>query len=279
MNENQKIRSGNESENYQAGGDLTINQGMSFSEVKDVAMMVFEKNFIKLGEQVEELVNERAEKFIIHYLDKIRMNHPEALKNTIDPDIRAGIYEAQRDFVRSGKENIEDLLVDLLVERTTEIESNFKNIVMNEALSVASKLSKTQIDILSVSYLGKYISFTQPTHPQVYSDFIKPFQYLFDQNVDAYSDYSFLSYLGCLDISIGSTDFKNLILSKNLSQLTNEDELQDNLSSYPLLLKMNSFWDSNIRKIQNSTTTPVGSAIAMVNINRQLGYKVIPLLL
>lgn len=42
---------------------------------------------------------------------------------------------------------------------------------------------------------------------------------------------------------------------------------------------MNSFWDSNIRKIQNSTTTPVGSAIAMVNINRQLGYKVIPLLL
>lgn len=279
VSDNQRIKSGDESENYQAGGDITVNQGMSYMDVKDVAMTVFENNFAKLGEQVEVLVMERAERLINAYLEKIRTENPEALANTIDPDIRAGIYEAQKDFARSGKEDVEKLLVDLLVERTVSVDSDFKNIILNEALLVASKLSKTQIDILTVSYIGNYISFNTITDPFQYSLLISPYQYLFDSNIDTHSDYRFLSYLGCIDISIGSIDFTRMISGKNIAGFTTEDESRASVSNYPVLLKMQSFWDSNYRSIQNSTTTPVGNVIATLNANRNLGYKNIPFIL
>lgn len=275
----QELQGGDHSANYQANRDITVHQGMAFAEVKDVAMMVFENNFLKLGEQVEELVNQRAEKIIVEYLDKLRSEKPEALANTIDPDIRAVIYEAQKDYARSGKEDTEKLLVDLLFERTVEVQSDFKNIVLNEALSVASKLSKLQIDLLSISYLGKYISFNQLIHPSAFEHFLEPFQYLFDSKFDAYSDYSFLTYLGCMDISIGSLDFDKMISSKNLSGLASEDEVRMKISDYPLLSKMRFFWNSNERSMQNATTTPVGNVIATVNINRHLGSKEIPFIL
>lgn len=277
MSDNQRIKSGDESENYQASGDITVNKGLSFTEVKEVAMMVFENNFVKLGEQVEELVHTRADKLITDYLEKLRIEYPEAINNTIDPDIRAGIYEAQKDFVRSGKEDTEKLLVDLLIERTTEVQSDFKNIVMNEALSVASKLSKVQLDLLSISYLSKHLSFNQPSNPLNFVMLIEPFKYLFDEDVDSSADYTFLSYLGCMDISIGSVDYDKIIEFKNLIGLSNEEEIKNNLSNFPLLLKMKYFWNSNTRNIKNGTTTPVGNAIAFVNINRCLGYKAVPL--
>lgn len=281
MNENQRIRSGNDSENYQSAGDLTVNNthGISYEAAKDIAMTVFENNFLKLGEQVEEIVNERAEKLINDYLEKIRSEKPEALINTTDPDIRAGIYEAQRDYARSGKEEVEKLLVDILVERTIDVSSDFKNTIMNEALSIASKLNKIQIDLLTVSFLGRYVSFNNPTNPNTFNELLQPFEYLLRSNVDKLSDYTFLSYLGCMDLSIGSVSFETVITSKKLVGFSSEGEMSSNLSTYQNIAKMRTFWNSTNRKIQNATTTPVGNAIATININNKLGFKYMPFIL
>lgn len=275
MNEKQRIKSGDESENFQAGGDITVNQGLSYTEVKDVAMTVFENNFIKLDEQVEKIVNERAEKLINDYLERIMDEHPDTLVNTVDPDIRASIYEAQRDYARSGKNNIEKLLVDLLVERTANTESDFSNVVLKEALSVVSKLNKTQIDIVTVSVLGKYYKYNNLVDPHLYVQLLSPFAYLFESKNDTVNDYLFLSYLGCIDISAGSNDFTSLIVSKNLKGLTSEEEVKENISQYPVLEKMKEFWDSNSRKIKQATATPVGNYIATANINREHGGQVL----
>lgn len=273
FNEKQKIDSGDNAQNYQAANDITINQGMSYTEVKDVAMMIFKNNFIDLGEQVEKLVNERAEKFITDYLNKLKLENPQAISNTIDPDIRYGIFEAQKSYVRSGKDDTEKFLVDLLFERTVTSGNEMKEIVLNEALTVASKLTKLQLDILSISFIGTYIGFTNKTHPNTYIQFLRPFEYLFETNVDKRSDYYYLTYLGCGDVSIGSVDFDTMIRGKNISGFETEQSTKENILNYPILNKMRPFWDNQNRKIQNMTTTPVGNILAIININKSLGYK------
>ena len=57
FNEKQKIDSGDNAQNYQVANDITINHDMAYTEVKDVAMMVFKNNFVDLGHQVERLVS------------------------------------------------------------------------------------------------------------------------------------------------------------------------------------------------------------------------------
>ena len=63
MSSRQSIKSGEGSVNAQ-GENVTIiqNQGLTYADVKDIAMTVFKSNFYDLGETVKSLVQERAEK-------------------------------------------------------------------------------------------------------------------------------------------------------------------------------------------------------------------------
>lgn len=278
FNEKQKLESGNDSTNYQSAGDITVNQqGLSYTEVKDVAMMIFKTNFVDLGEQVDQIVNERAETIINDYLEKLRKENPQAILNTIDPDVRYGIYEAQKSYARSGREDTEKLLVDLLYERTVTSNNEMRRIILNEALDVASKMTKLHLDLLSISFLGRIVNFTNKVNPENFIDLISPFAYVFELNKDKYTDYYYLTSLGCSEISIGSVDFDNAISGKNLLNLETEQEIRQQIINYPILNKMKIFWDNPNRKMQNMTTTPIGSTLAIVNINRTLGYKAIPL--
>lgn len=268
MNEKQRIKSGDESEIYQAGGDINFTEGISYTEVKDVAMMVFENNFLKLGDRVEEIVNERAEKLISDYLKRIMDEHPEAIVNTIDPDIRAGIYEAQRDYARSGKEETEKLLVELLVERTVNNSSDFSNVVINEALTIVSKLNKIQIDLLTILYVFRNIAFTVSVPAQKYEELLYPFQYLFNIDKKINSDLNFLSYLGCISITpVGSINFFQLLSNKNIEGFSTIKQAEESIEDFPLLLEFRSFFMSSESNLKGSSMTPVGEAIAITNFN------------
>lgn len=278
FNEKQKLESGNDSTNYQSAGDITVNQqGLSYTEVKDVAMMIFKTNFVNLGEQVDHIVNERAEKIINDYLEKLRKENPEAILNTIDPDIRYGIYEAQKSYARSGREDTEKLLVNLLYERTVTSNDEMRRIILNEALEVASKMTNLHIDLLSISFLGRMVNFTNKVNPENFVNLISPFAYVFELNKDKYTDYYLLASLGCGEISIGSVNFDKMISGKNILNLETEGMIREQIVNYPILNKMKTFWDNPNRKMQNMTTTPIGSVLAIVNINRVLGFKAIPL--
>lgn len=278
FNEKQKLESGNDSTNYQSAGDITVNQqGLSYTEVKDVAMMIFKTNFVNLGEQVDHIVNERAEKIINDYLEKLRKENPEAILNTIDPDIRYGIYEAQKSYARSGREDTEKLLVNLLYERTVTSNDEMRRIILNEALEVASKMTNLHINLLSISFLGRMVNFTNKVNPENFVNLISPFAYVFELNKDKYTDYYLLASLGCGEISIGSVNFDKMISGKNILNLETEGMIREQIVNYPILNKMKTFWDNPNRKMQNMTTTPIGSVLAIVNINRVLGFKAIPL--
>lgn len=270
MNENQRIRSGDESENYQSANDITVNHnyGISYEAAKDIAMTVFENNFIKLGEQVEEIVSKRAEKLVNDYLEKIRSENPEALKNTVDPDIRAGIYEAQKDYARSGKEEVEKLLVDLLVERTINVDSDFKNILLNEALSVAAKLSKAQIDLLTIHYFFTNLFYSREDSPDVFETALEPFLYLFYRIASLHSDLHFLSYLGCLSLSIGKRDFNKILSSKNIIGLSSDEEIKKNINNFENISRLKAFYENPSNQLSGATSTPVGDVIAITNFNK-----------
>ena len=73
MMNKQDARGGENSTVNQAGGDVkvstTINYGMGYTETKDLFMDLFHIEFTKLGKDVEHLINERAEKIVVDYLN------------------------------------------------------------------------------------------------------------------------------------------------------------------------------------------------------------------
>ena len=63
------------------------------------------------------------------------------------------LFSAQKEYARTGDKDLESLLVDILVDRAGATERNIKQIVLDEALSVAPKLTSEQMDALTVNFL------------------------------------------------------------------------------------------------------------------------------
>lgn len=140
--------------NLQAAGD--INVGLNALEVKQIALDVYKANFIELTgvarATAEQRVNEITER-IIHDLSS---RGPEALNAAIDPDFQNDIYTVQKEYARSGEKELGDVLVDILGHRSTESTRSLVQIVLNESLSTAPKLTVEHFNILSLVYLLRH---------------------------------------------------------------------------------------------------------------------------
>jgi len=271
MSNNQDINAGDYSTNVQ-GKQVSVNQtysGISYPDVKEIAMDVFKSNFYDLGNKVDEIVNERAETIINKYLDKLKKIDPNSIKNTEDPDLRYVIYEAQKNHARRGDEDIGELLVDVLVKRTMTENESLKKLILNEAITIIPKLTLKQIDILSIIFLMRYLNFIKEVPVEAFIATVNKLNKGLGI-ADNESFYPHLEYTGCICISIGSVDFKRIMITK-FTQINNEEEAVKIIASNPELSSLSRMWNNT--KLCNSSLTSVGLAIAISNIKIKTGLE------
>ena len=275
MRNKQDASGGDNSTFNQAGGDVnlstTINNGMGYFEVKDLFMDLFQNEFTKLGKDVEDLINERAERIITGYLNKLFEENPNLIQNTKDPDIRYGIIEAQKAYARFGNAEMSELLIDVLVQRT-KAEDSFSSIVLNEALTVIPKLTKFQINILSVLYAIESIRYINPTNKTIsnfYDAFLSPFidDRLLPTN---HQFYLHLQSCGCLAFSaMGNLKLVDVFHKKfddnrypDLGLIMHEIREDDKLDAFE------KSWSGDAL-LRRCTLSSVGLAIGLANFNLQ----------
>lgn len=148
----QKQEAGDGSTNLQ-GQSIVIHQGISYTDAKEIALDVYKANFIQLSQEAADLARQRATELTDDFLQKLKADNESAVASMSTPGMQAAIYEAQKQYAKTGDKNLEGLLVDILVERTATSERNIKQIVLDESLSVASKLTTEQMDALSINFL------------------------------------------------------------------------------------------------------------------------------
>jgi len=154
---NQDQNVGNGAIAVQAGNDVNITQnGLSYSEVRDVALDVFRANFFQLTGPAMETARARAEEITEDFLKKLQHENPSGFGKGQDPDFQYALFTVQREYVRSGDKDLGDLLVDLLVDRSKQEQRDILQIVLNESLSTAPKLTDSQLSVLSIIFIFKY---------------------------------------------------------------------------------------------------------------------------
>lgn len=153
---------GKNKKNNQEGGDnstnlqgknVVINNGLSYNDAKEIALDVFRTNFLQLSQNAANTAKERAEELVEIFLNKLQENDPSKLERIEDPDMQYALFTAQKEYARSGEKEMEDMLVNILLERIEENTQSLKKIVLNESLEVIPKLTNSQLDILTIVFL------------------------------------------------------------------------------------------------------------------------------
>ncbi len=149
----QRQEAGDNSTNYQAA--TIIQTGLTYGEVREIALDVFRANFLTLKAEAAEVASERAQFILENLLDKVKdkLVRLEAMR---EPGMQAALYLAQKGYALSGDENVAELLIDLLVKRIDEDEPSLERIVLDESLKVVPKLTKEQLNLLTTVFLIAY---------------------------------------------------------------------------------------------------------------------------
>lgn len=199
----QKQNAGDNSTNLQ-GQQVIVNQGISYSDAKEIANDVFKANFIALKQEAAIIAQERAEEVTEKVMAQISKRHPESINLFETPALQDALFTVQKQYAISGDKDLGDLLVDILVDRAAAPKRNMVQIVLDESLSIAPKLTLEQFDTLTLNFLlirtrrldaGNYEGLL--TH---FRKRIVPFiENLSDKN----SDYTHAEYLGCGHVRAG----------------------------------------------------------------------------
>ena len=152
LGKKQEQRTEENSTAIQAGGDvnLTQNNGLMFSEVKELCLLFLRDNFPALRDEAVreaqsnvEIFATKLESELAHKIGSI------ALEKFKDPDVQAVINDAVQASARKGVKANPSVLIDLISERASIANDDFKDIVLSEAVLVVPKLTNAQISYLS----------------------------------------------------------------------------------------------------------------------------------
>lgn len=144
----------------QAGRDVVVvhQEGITYEAARQIALDVYQANFPQLAAQAKEVATARAEELTDKFLKQLHKENPNGLQQAASPDFQYALLNAQRDHARAGDENLADLLVDLLVDRTKHKNRELLQLVLDEALHTAPKLTDAQLAVLAVIFLLRYVN-------------------------------------------------------------------------------------------------------------------------
>lgn len=204
----QKQESGDSSTNLQAESatinNVTNNNGITYSDAKEIALDVFNANFPRLRAEAAATAQERAEEVTEKFFKKLHERNPEAIKEFEQPAMQDALFTVQKQYAKSGDQDLGDLLVDILVDRAAEPKRNMLQIVLDESLTVAPKLTIDQLDTITLNFL---LALTRrmalPRYTDLINHFIKRIGPFIEGLTSEKTDYNHIEYLGCGHVRAG----------------------------------------------------------------------------
>ena len=223
LSKNQEQQAAEGSTAIQAGRDVTITKvGLTYAEVRDIALDVYRANFYELAGIAKETAKVRAEEITEGFLSKLQKEHPDGFEKANDPDFQYALFTVQKEYARSGDKDLGDLLVDLLVDRSKHEQRDILQIVLNESLSTAPKLTENQLAVVAMIFLFKYTqNFGIGNHQKLgeYLDkFVAPFSSKVVKNMACYQH---LEFTGCGAIGLGANSLESILGTTYQGQFLN----------------------------------------------------------
>lgn len=235
MSRSQDQAGGEGSTNLQAGRDI-IYHGITAAEASQIALDVYNANFLKLAGLAEDVARDRAERITRDYLEKLQAENPDGLNSVQDPDMLQAIYTAQKAYACSGEDDLEKALVDLLVDRSGQRDRELKTLVLNEAIATLPKLSVRQRKSIAVCFFIRYTRYVGPLNLAVYyvalAQSLTPFAEILS---DRRADYQHIQSTGAGWISAFSVELGGVFSEVARSFFTTgftADKVPENISRY-----------------------------------------------
>lgn len=150
MSDRQDISRIQDSTIFQAGGNLTINQGLRASDVLAIVKDVVSSELAIYSQNAEKKAEERLNQFSNSLVEQLAKQVSDKLDRFNEPSLQFAVRNAALSYVKSGKEADEKALVDLMIERVKVDEHTTKQKLIDQAIKIIPSLSSECLALLSL---------------------------------------------------------------------------------------------------------------------------------
>lgn len=197
----------------QAGGSVTVvNVGVTSSEARAIALDVARATFYELTGAAKDTASTRVEEITDQVIKKLEKDFPAGLQKAKDPDFQYALFTVQKEYARNGDKDLGDLLVDLLIDRSKQDQRDILQIVLNESLSTAPKLTDTHLAALAVIFLFKYTQHHGVGNHQMFGEYLDkhllPFASKLSKNR---AGYQHLEFSGCGSVGLAGNSLEGIL--------------------------------------------------------------------
>ncbi len=217
----------------QGGRDVTINQGVSPEQMKEImtAIAVHVREMVVYGQEIAEKRLRDLEAKVLERFASDAAARPDAFK---DPDFQHMLSKAQNAYARSGDEGLRDTLVDLIARRSKETERNRLALSLNEAVETSAVLTQNEFAELAIVYLLKYTRRPNIKDFATFRSYLQQFlPMLVPQISEEQSSYTYMEAQGCASImQFVNADLRMLLVPNYAGVLSNgfdEEKLKSHL--------------------------------------------------
>jgi hypothetical protein len=213
LSKDQSQEAGNGATAIQAGGSvIIINAGVTALEARQIALDVAKSTFYELSGAAKEIASTRVEEITEQVIKKLENEFPAGLQKAKDPDFQYALYTVQKEYARNGNKDLGDLLVDLLVDRSKQDQRDILQIVLNESLSTAPKLTDNHLAALATIFLFRYTQNYGIGNHRMLGEYLDKHLLPFAKKLSkSQAGYQHLEFSGCGSISIGEVTLEHIL--------------------------------------------------------------------
>lgn len=213
-----------------SGGDTNI--GITPSQMSEImqAIAVQTSTYAAIAQST---VNDRLRNFEESVLTKFAENNAntEAFKN---PDFQFLLGKAQTTYARSGEQEVKEILVDLIAERSKETDRSRLSLTLNSAVEKAAVLTHEEFCALSLCFILKYAVGTGVFAPLVFvSYFKKQIAPLLEGVPKSESSYLYLVSEGCGTLGLASISLEQIFLQNYGGVFSKGKTMDDAIAGLP----------------------------------------------
>ncbi len=204
----QSQKGGSDSVNIQIGN---IQAGLTYSDVRDIAQDIFDKNFSQISTEARKIADERANELRNDFISALSKEPAEVVDSFSQPDKQLSLLEAQKSYAISGDADLKSALVKAVVEIGRQQTRNLKSIVLNEALKIIPNLTSNQIHLLAISFFFRYVSYGLINSIDELDQVLIKILPNYNEITAKDGDFRHLEYLGCGKMQIASVNLENAL--------------------------------------------------------------------
>lgn len=145
----QQIKNTHDSTINQAGGDITITNGVSVADVMSIVSNVVADKLTIYQQKAEFIAENRLQEFKQGLMKELQESANENLFKFNQPAIQIATRRAALGYIQSGDSRDKESLLDLLIERVNVEEHSTKQHVVDMAIQVLPTLSPTCLNLLA----------------------------------------------------------------------------------------------------------------------------------